>query len=192
MSSPILYFRLCARSTSPLCEGPWGPCVARLCGAEERRACAPREARSSSFSSRLSERSARRARSELRDAGARPSTAGKSARSAPDRHSEAPRRGPAGLRSPAWQHNAQSQVPALATGPASEESRTVRGDTKSNRKYRHAALPDPFDPDRQPFRDRGPRDARRQRDPHPHRGHLLAAGQAVAAPLQGRRKLPRG
>ena len=24
----------------PGCEGPWGPCAARLCGAEERRACA--------------------------------------------------------------------------------------------------------------------------------------------------------
>ena len=98
----------------PGCEGPRGPCAARLCGAEERRSCASREARSSSFSSRLSERSARRARSELRDAGARASTAGQSARSAPDRRTEAPRMGPTGLRSPC---TTALSAPKASAGP---------------------------------------------------------------------------
>ena len=71
-------------------EGPWGQRAARLCGAEEHRACAQREARSWSCPSPLSERRERSERSEFGDAGARPRTARQSARSAPDRHSEAP------------------------------------------------------------------------------------------------------
>ena len=77
--------------------GAWGQRAARLCGAEEHRACGQREARSWSCSSRLSERRERSERSEFGDAGARPSTARQSARSAPDRHSEAPRAVPTGL-----------------------------------------------------------------------------------------------
>jgi hypothetical protein len=47
--------------------GLWGPGAARLWGGEEHRACGQREARSSTLSLRLSERSGRRARSELRN-----------------------------------------------------------------------------------------------------------------------------
>jgi hypothetical protein len=69
-----LYLRHASRPRYSLTEGPpretrhphhklvapglWGPGAARLWGAEEHRACAQREARSSTFSSRLSERSA--------------------------------------------------------------------------------------------------------------------------------------
>jgi hypothetical protein len=47
--------------------GLWGPGAARLWGDEEHRACGQRAARSSTLSSRLSERSAGTARSEFRD-----------------------------------------------------------------------------------------------------------------------------
>ena len=97
-------------SDAPNTKGPAsrqaGPGGGDLWGAEERRACAQREARSSSCSSPLSERRERSERSEFGDAGARPSTAGQSARSAPDRHSEAPRPAPTRLGSPPADHTA--------------------------------------------------------------------------------------
>ncbi len=54
----------------------------------------------------------------------------------------------------------------------------------------HAHRTHPLDPDRQPLRNRHPRDARRRGDAHPHRRHLFAAGPPGAAPFQGRRELP--
>ena len=108
--------------------GPWGQRAARLCGAEERRACAQREARSSSCSSRLSERRERSERSEFRDAGARPSTARQSARSAPDRHSEAPRAVPMGLRRPA---GTTPQVPTQTPGHSIWSAANVRNGPKA-------------------------------------------------------------
>ncbi len=55
----------------------------------------------------------------------------------------------------------------------------------------HETLPHQIAADRQPFRNRDPRDARRGRDEHPHGGHLFQGRPARAAPLQGRRELPR-
>ncbi len=94
-------------SVTPGCDDPntRSP-AAKVCGgrswrafwgAEERRACGQRAARSSSFSSPLFERRERSERSEFGDAAARPSTAGQSARSALDRSSEALRPAPTRL-----------------------------------------------------------------------------------------------
>ncbi len=103
----------CARDQRLGGGGPWGQRAARLCGAEERRACGQREARSSSCSSPLSEHRERSERSEFGDAGARAGTARQSARSAPDRHSEAPRAVPMGLRRPpAKTPGAPTRIPA--------------------------------------------------------------------------------
>ena len=100
---------------SPVAKACGGRVWRAFWGAEEHRACGQRAARSSSFSSPLSERRERSERSEFGDAAARPSTAGQSARSAPDRPSEAPHPTPTRLCRPP-PDTAPADAPMTATG----------------------------------------------------------------------------
>ena len=125
---------------SPAAKACGGRSRRAFWGAEAHRACGQRAARSSTCSSPLSERRERSERSEFGDAAARPSTAGQSARSAPDRPSEAPRPVPTRLaaprqtrrtryqRAPNCELQAAMQSPAFLAGSA-RQPWPIRPDT---------------------------------------------------------------